>query len=884
MIPQTALSLGRGVIVTAGAAAPPPWADRPRVLIDEAVVDAPEATVDRLHRLWRERTPVVVEIAVPVERLRTTEVERRPPWELDAGFTFALERLYFLARANNYDARTGRLRWWPAELATRLGATSGGDAGGDGARADVVLANATPAWVDGGPRGTGRVPDGHVIVHRSTVESGSLRADRTGAVHDDLAPDQLAAVAPRGGSARVIAPAGSGKTRVLTARLRHLVADRHWDGVVAVAYNVRAQEEMGRRLTDVAGAARAVRTLNSFAFEILREHRPVHRVIDEREVRERVGRHLHLRPRRDTDVVAPFLDALTEVRLGLRDPKDVEDQRGDVDGLAEMLPRYRGELEADGVTDFDDQIVGAIEALCVDAELRARVRARWRHLLVDEFQDLTPAHVLLLRLVAAPTFEVFGVGDDDQVIYGYNGADPDFLIRYGHYFPGAEEHVLTVNYRCPPEIVDAAATLLTHNRKRVEKNVHAFRTDRRADALVVRSAAADALPGATTDQVREWLAGGAPAHEIAVLARVNATLLGPQVLLADAGVATTMPIGETILQRTGVRAALAYLRIATAAATDRPFSGADIGAVAGRPSRKIPRPVRDAMARRRAWTSSALRDRGRQDSGNTAAGLMVLADDVERLGRIAHEQGTSTAVLRAVRDLLAEALGALDRSGRGPEQSHLDDLDALVALAGAHEDPATYEPWLRGHLRERPADGPVVTLASVHKVKGREWDHVVLLGAHDGLLPHRLATDVEEERRVFHVAITRARAGAVLLADAGHPAPFVEEMREPFDPTRPPRIVRRPAVDGRAPSAAGPPAATPPDSPLFDALKAWRRERARADHVPAYVVLHDRHLGEIARRRPRTLAELGRCPGIGPAKLDRYGDDLLAIVDAAPPG
>ena len=121
--------------------------------------------------------------------------------------------------------------------------------------------------------------------------------------------------------------------------------------------------------------------------------------------------------------------------------------------------------------DFDEQIYLAIEILLGDPEARAAVQARCRHLLVDEFQDLNPAHLLLIRLISAPGYDCFGVGDDDQVIYGYTGATPEYLIDYERYFPGAASHALTVNYRCPPAIVGAAGHLLSYNARRVPKQI-----------------------------------------------------------------------------------------------------------------------------------------------------------------------------------------------------------------------------------------------------------------------------------------------------------------------------------------------------------------------------------------------------------------------------
>ena len=143
-----------------------------------------------------------------------------------------------------------------------------------------------------------------------------------------------------------------------------------------------------------------------------------------------------------------------------------------------MLSRPTGRSYGSrGVVDFDEQVLLAIELLLGDGAFRRAQQARHRHLLVDEFQDLTPAHVLLIRLLSTPRFDVFGVGDDDQVIYGHAGASPRFLTDFGRYFPAAAEHALEVNYRCPPAVVDAASHLLTRNRVRVVKQVRAARAD-----------------------------------------------------------------------------------------------------------------------------------------------------------------------------------------------------------------------------------------------------------------------------------------------------------------------------------------------------------------------------------------------------------------------
>jgi DNA helicase-2/ATP-dependent DNA helicase PcrA len=374
-----------------------------------------------------------------------------------------------------------------------------------------------------------------------------------------------------------------------------------------------------------------------------------------------------------------------------------------------------------------------------------------------------------------------------------------------------------------------------------------------------------------------------------VLCRVNAGLLAVQVLSVDRGLPVTPAVGEQFLRRTGVRSALAYLRLACSVADGNQLRGSDLAEVARRPNRRITARVIDTMRNRRNWTLSTLRSRA--DALGTADTDRVhgFADDLAALGALVGSSDAAT-ILRSVRDDvgLGAAMGTLDNSGRGRDASHLDDVTALLAIAAVHPDPATFETWLREHLQgvsvaDDPRSAGQVTLSTVHRVKGLEWDRVIVLGAHDGLMPHRLAVDLEEERRVFHVALTRCREQVVLLADSAVAAPFVDELTTPPAPvTAESRLERsrRTAPAGSFVAAA----AAPPDSGLVDALRAWRLERCRADGVPAYVVLHDATLNDIAAARPATPRELGRVAGIGPTKLERYGDDILAIVNATRAG
>jgi DNA helicase II / ATP-dependent DNA helicase PcrA len=883
-------SLGRGVVVRRGDPIPPPWADAERIEIDAAALAAPEPVVVSLHDAWSARRPVVVVLAVDAEQFRPPVSIATEPWRLHAGFEIWHDRLHFLVWANTYDARDGIAPvWWWARKAARLGGSEVADDLAADPTGDVVLADGTPVWVDGGPRGgLDAAALGAGVVHRESVELGRLVPEPPPAlVRAALAPDQLAAVAHGAGPARIVAPAGSGKTRVLTERLRHVIVDRgvERETVMAVAYNKKAQLELEERTADFRPR---VSTLNALGFRLLAEHagRPV-RVLDEREVRRIIDDLVPSRQRRaNTDPIAPYLEGLAAVRLGLRDPMSVELERDDVPGLAEAFGRYRRAMASAGAVDFDEQVYGAIEVLLGDGEFRRRAQAGFRHLLVDEFQDLTPAHVLLLRLLAAPGLDVFGVGDDDQVIYGYVGADPGFLIDFEQLFPGAGSHPLEINYRCPIAVVDAARTLLSYNHRRVAKEIRpgpAADADERA--LVVLRHPPETGARSLVELVQEWLGAVdvAPA-DVAVLTRVNSLLLAPHVALVGAGVPVSSTLSADVLQRTGVRAALAYLRLGT---TPERLKPDDLQEVLRRPSRGFPQWIGKWLGRPMSIDElRALADR--IDDLKVGAKLVDFADDLALVAR-AVASGTTREALAVVADQigLAGAMSLLDVSKGGQTGSSLDDLDALAQVADLHPAPATFEQWLRGVLKQ-PMHTDGVTLSTIHRVKGMEWDRVAVFGVTSGVLPHRLADDEEEERRVLHVGITRGRHRVAVLADASRPSPFLGEL----DGSAPQRRPRAAAAAALAPARTAPARATlapladlPPEvGQAEEVLRSWRLERSRADKVPAYVVLSNAVLRAVAVRRPASLVELAQISGIGPTKLDLYGDDIIALLDAlAPP-
>lgn len=721
--------LGRGLVCLPGARVPPEFAGLPRV--DD---------LEEMHRCWLSRTPVVIELRHDKAELKARERWTGDVYRLTPRFEFERERRHFLTWANNYDGTLGgEPVWWHGRLARKLGAQACDTH-------DVLLADG-PAWCDGGPRGLADV------LHRETIEAGQLHRTRAAEPVLELADDQRVAVLHGSGPARILAPAGSGKTRVLTERLKLMVA-RGYEQVTALAYNRRAAEEMRSRAPGVGN----VSTLHALGYRVLRDKR----LIDEREVRTILRGLVDVPQALGQDPLAPYVEALGEVRLALRDPGQVEARRGDVPGFASAFPRYREQLRRRGLIDHDEQIYGALEVLLAEPEIRRQAQRACTHLLVDEFQDLTPAYLLLVRLLSAPAYQVYGVGDDDQVIYGYSGATPEFLVRYADYFPGAAEYALEVNYRCPATVVEAAGRLLKRNRQRVPKEVRPGPDNGSNELVVLRTSHLDRAAHAVR-HVQGWLESHPPTS-VAVLTRVQASLMAVQVYLAEAGIPYDSILGASVLERTGARTALAYLRLARGR-----WTPADLQDCLKRPNRKLRREVIESASR--CQNADQLADLADSLEPWPSGQLLDLGRDLRVLG--SRREPAEALVYLREQVGLGDAMRDLD--GAGAEASHYDDLVALEQTARLNPDWHTFELWLRGELA-RP-NRPGVRLSTVHRVKGMEWDCVLVYGAQKGLMPHRLADDREEERRIFHVAITRARVHCAVLADEEEPSPFLAELK-----------------------------------------------------------------------------------------------------------
>ncbi len=868
--------LARHAVVCAGDEAAAPWVDAERVVIAADTLADPGSALTALRSAHHSRRRVVIELDADFDRQPKLKTDAQP-YEVGADFTFELEELHHLVWANAVDLRGETPMWVALDQAIALGAT----ASGPEEPGDIRTPNGDVVWLDAGPvRHTDPV-DGVAVLHAVAIEHRSFVVPGANVSDADLAPDQLAAVSHPGGAARIIAPAGSGKTRVLTERARHLL--RVWNlpasAVSLVAFNKRAQEEMLERTPDLPGLQ--VRTLNAVALAIVNGSAPFApqptrwNTINEVDVRRIIGDLVSFPRRRNSDPVAPWIEALSLIRLGLVDPGDAEARYdGDVDGLAAAWPAYRAALERKKAVDFDDQIHRALLVLLSQPDARRAAQRACRLMLVDEFQDLTPAHLLLIRLLASPGGAVFGVGDDDQTIYGYNGADPAWLIDFADLFPGAGTHPLEVNYRCPGGIVDIVDRLLRHNGRRVAKTIRANSTDAAGWKVDM---AVDPI-GATQRAVEDALRGGASADHVAVLTRVNALLAPVQVALAVNGIPISGGVGLEFADRTAVRSVLAWLRLAT-----RDVLGPDdIREALRRPSRSFHPRINDWVCEQRSIVDLH-RLAGRLNTERDQERVTDFAADIQTLQQMVKDRAsTSDLVLTLIDRIgLAGAVGTLDAHRRGMNRAAQgDDLTAVQHLAALHDDAATFEAWLREHLAVRRQPGGV-TLSTVHRVKGQEWPHVVVHLADAEQYPHRLAEDVEEERRLFHVAITRASEHATIVTGPS-PSPFVAELTT--EPSTDP--AERTVVSSHRPDPvkrAASPSKADPTADLdeaaqqrFAALKELRNQLR--DGKPAYVVFDNKTLVSIARMAPTSKSELAKISGVGPAKLDKYGDAVTELM------
>jgi DNA helicase-2/ATP-dependent DNA helicase PcrA len=652
---------------------------------------------------------------------------------------------------------------------------------------------------------------------------------------DGLNAAQREAVVATSGPVAILAGAGSGKTRVISHRVAYAVATGAVDPahVLVVTFTDKAATEMVDRLRRLGLGSVTARTFHAHALTQLRHFWPSHHdggalpeVLDSKLAilvplaRQLPGGYRFAAPKDLADEI--------EWAKSRRVPPERYSQEAEEAGRRPPIPErlmariyrdYERTKQRSNRIDFDDMLGLTVELLETDPAAAALVRERKRWFSVDEYQDTNPLQERLLELWLGerPAPDVCVVGDEDQTIYSFNGATSDFLTGFAGRHPDARVFALTDNYRSTPEILAVANRLIAATGR--AKRLSATSPSGPPPTITRFADAAAELRG-LVEGIRRHLGSGIEPSGIAVLVRINAQLPDIEQALTRAGVAYRIR-GERFFARRDVRAAIELVR--------------------------------------------------RSRSAETGP---ALATDVRSLwrDRLGHEEGANP-----------------DGSEARERQAALDTLLALVddAVAGT---PALGVAELVVELERRDAteaagQGNGVELLTYHRAKGLEWDAVFLPMLEEGTLPIRQALDdpaaLAEERRLLYVGITRARTHLALSwahrRRSSEPSRFLLDLRLAAAvvpvAARPSPVLRR-ASESRGPAPV-------PVDPLFDALRAWRAERARADGVPAYVVAHDSTLVAIAEARPRSLEFLALVKGLGPTKLDRYGADILAVVGRA---
>lgn len=645
-----------------------------------------------------------------------------------------------------------------------------------------------------------------------------------------LDPDQREVAAALTGPVCVLAGAGTGKTRAITHRIAYGVRTGTYPptSVLAVTFTARAAGEMRTRLRELGVAGVQARTFHAAALRQLSYFWPQvvggapPRILEHKApaVAEAAGR---LGLRVDRLAVRDLASEIEWSKVSLVTADDYVRAAAATDRpapagfdravVARLITAYEEVKDARGVVDFEDVLTLLGHMLESRRDVAEQVRSQYRHFVVDEYQDVSPAQQYLLDQWLGGRHELCVVGDPSQTIYSFTGATPHHLLTFADRHPGARVVRLVRDYRSTPQVVDLANRLMAQGRRRGGPGGVELVAQRPAGPAVQVTAFDDDVAEAAgvAARIGRLVASGVPAREIAVLYRTNAQSEAFEQALADAGIGYLVRGGERFFARTEVREAILLLRGAARSMTDVPLGEAVRDVLSGLGWAPEPPAARGAVRER--W------------------------DSLQALVALADELGAATLV-----GLVAE----------------------LDERAAAQHAPAV--------------DG--VTLASLHAAKGLEWDAVFLTGLSEGLLPISLAeTDaaVAEERRLLYVGVTRAREHLHLSwARARTPGGRAGRRRSRFltgvipDDSQPRPGTGRPR---RAPDPVG-----EPDPELFEALRAWRQQVAAETDKPAFTVVLDEALRAVAASRPSTVAELARVRGIGPAKIDRYGAALLAIV------
>ena len=622
----------------------------------------------------------------------------------------------------------------------------------------------------------------------------------TGSNHpllDGLNPAQRNAVIHSGSPLLIVAGAGSGKTRVLTNRIAYLLAARAVAPyeILAITFTNKAAGEMRERVQAIVGPRAKsiwVSTFHSACVRILRQeavaagYKPNFTIYDQSDAQRLValiGKDLNLDPKRyaPRQIHAMISNAKNE----LMGPADYANQTTNhfEEVVAETYAIYQKKLHQGNVFDFDDLIMKAVELLQRHPEVKARYRSRFRHVLVDEYQDTNHAQYVLVRELVGtekdgfPPAELCVVGDADQSIYAFRGATIRNILQFEEDYPSARTILLEQNYRSTQNILSAANAVITNNASRKAKNLW---TDSGAGSAIVTYEADDERDEAefVMSEIRSLQSDGiSQPGETAIFYRTNNQSRTFEEVFMRNAIPYKVVGGVRFYERKEVRDLLAYLRVLA-----NPYDEISLRRIINTPKRGIGDKAIAALDEMDIplWDALFRADQAQDLTSRAISAIDQFANLMATL-RTMVESGFKPSVI-------AEAV--IDQSGLGAELSdstdpqdegRLENIEELVAVAQEYEEDETLigpddqpdEISLVGFLErvslvadsdqipDGEDHGGVVTLMTLHTAKGLEFPTVFLTGLEEGVFPHSRSlgdpNEIEEERRLAYVGLTRAR-------------------------------------------------------------------------------------------------------------------------------
>jgi DNA helicase-2/ATP-dependent DNA helicase PcrA len=603
----------------------------------------------------------------------------------------------------------------------------------------------------------------------------------------DLNPAQREAVLHTEGPVLVIAGAGSGKTRVLTRRIAHLLGavGVKPPEILAITFTNKAAGEMRERVGDLVGPpARAawVMTFHSACGRILRREAQrlgyrsnftIYDQADQIRLVKRCLEELERDPKRFTP--RGIHSQISNAKNTLVSPEEYTDRVASFydQTVAEVYDLYQKRLFASNAVDFDDMLFLTVDVLERFPEAREKWQEAFRYILVDEYQDTNHAQYRLLQLLAEKHRNVFAVGDPDQSIYGFRGADIRNVLEFEHDFPGSYTIALEQNYRSTQHILDAANGVISHNRERKEKNLWSELGDGDPVRVIeVEDEHAEARYVAA--EIALLVEEGFSGSEVAVFYRTNAQSRVLEDVLVRQGIAYQVIGGPRFYERAEVKDLVAYLQV-----LDNPYDAVSLLRIANRPRRGI---GDTSLARLQTWADQREISLWEATAEAENAGVGAAPQKALKAFRGAIESLMSAAQELEVPELIEEVLQrsgymeSLEAERTIEAQGRMENLQELVSVAREwREQTETEDKTLSAFLQEISlysdqdairGDTSLVTLMTLHNAKGLEFRAVYLIGMEEGIFPHSRSIEeqgIEEERRLCYVGMTRARERLTLL-------------------------------------------------------------------------------------------------------------------------